>query len=260
MKRLLYLGIAVTSVYLAGCAVPETLYRADPVSKNTVWYSGLAFQTQTKDSVTVSVAFENELEGQLTFYVVVGNMGSRPVLVSPEEFHFTGNFVNILTVTDYNTMDVSSDTVSDLETVYAINPETELTKLDQEAAQANATYTNNSGINVAAGLLQLVGSVATIGQSKTREQRREEHRSARQIHESQEENEADYAGQMSSLAAQRNYWQNAALRKTTLFPDNAIGGKVRFNVVKGNGQLNMVVPIDSSNFRFEFSQKPIPPQ
>lgn len=260
MKRLLHIGIAVTSVYIAGCAVPETLYRADPASQNTVWYSGLEFQTQTKDSVTVSVAFENELGGQMTFYVVVGNMGSKPVLVSPGQIHYTGHYVNVTQNTDYVTMDVTFDTLRSVETVYAINPEKQLTRLDLQAAKANATYANNTGLNVAAGLMQLVGSVATVGEKKTREQRKEEHRSARRINESQMENEADYADQMSSLAAQREYWQNAALRKTTLFGGNAIGGKVRFYVMPSIGKLHMVVPVGSNEFEFEFSQSPIPPQ
>lgn len=260
MRRLLLVGVAVISIYLAGCVAPETLYRADPISQNTVWYSGLEFQTQTKDSVTASVAFENELQGQMTFYVVVGNMGSKPVLVSPEGFRYTGDFVSLVTGINYHTMEMYFDTLSETDTVYAINPERELTKLDQAAAQANATYTNNTGLNAAAGLLQLVGSVATIGEKKTREEQKAEDRSARQIRESQMENEENYAGQMSSLAAQREYWQNAALRKTTLFQGSAVGGKVRFNVVRSGGTLNMVIPVDSSAFEFKFIQTPVPPQ
>lgn len=254
MNRLLFVGVVLVTSYLAGCATPEILYRADPVPENTVWYSGLEFQTETKDSVTVSIAFENEFGGEMTFYTVVGNMGSRPILVSPEAIYCTGNYRDIRETTDFVTMDVTHDTLNDTQTVYAMDPEEELGRLDQEAAVEQARYINNTGLNAAAGLMQLIGNVATIGQKKSKEERHRERRSTRDLLESQRENEEEYFGNMSSLSAQRSYWRDAALRKTTLFQDNAIGGKVRFHVIPMYGRLSITVPIESESFQFQFSQ------
>lgn len=261
MKHLLLtIGPICIAVLFGGCAGPEMLFHASPVSGNTVWYSGREFVTETKDSVTVSVAFENELDGTMTFYVVVGNLGSRTLLVAPEKIYCEASYERLKTVTNYGTMDVSFDTLSRTDTIQAIDPEKELQGIDRQVAQANATYANNTGINVAAGLLQLVGDVATIGQKKTREELHREDRTGRSIAESQTNNNIDYSIQSSSLADQRGYWENAALRKTTLFQDNAIGGRVSIPVDQEARMLKLVVPIGSTTFTFEFKQRPLPLQ
>ncbi len=43
----------------------------------------MEYQTKTADSVIVTVAFENELNGTVTFYMIVGYQGSGNVLVVP---------------------------------------------------------------------------------------------------------------------------------------------------------------------------------
>lgn len=261
MKHLLlYAGTIILAGLFGGCAEPEMLYHANPVSENTVWYSGREFVTQTEDSITVSVAFENELDGAMTFYVVVGNYGSQCVLIAPENIYCEGSARYVKEVTDFETMAVSSDTVSETDTVYALNPETELQGIDKQAAQATATYANNTGLNVAAGLLQLVGNVATIGQNKTREELHREDRARREVAESQNNNNLNYSLQSASLADQRAYWEGAALRKTTLFQDNAIGGKVRVPVDQHARTLKLIVPIAGTTFSFEFNQRPLPLQ
>ncbi len=231
MRRLLLnAGIAVIAATFAACAGPEILFNTSPVSSNTVWYSGREFVTETEDSVTVSVAFENELEGVMTYYVVVGNLGSIPILVAPENIYYEGTYQEITQVSDFWTANISFDTLNGNDTMYAINPETALQGIDQQVAQANATYANQTGLNAATGLLQLVGDVTTIGQKKTKEELHREDEARRNLAESQASNNINYSLQSASLGDQRAYWENAALRKTTLFQDNAIGGRVRIPV------------------------------
>jgi hypothetical protein len=253
-------GTFVLAVLISGCAEPEMLYHATPVSDDTVWYSGREFVTQTKDSVTVSVAFENEFNGVLTFYVVVGNNGSQAVLVSPENINCAGSYHDVRAIYNSRTDVTRYDTVSSADTLYALDPETQLQGIDRQMAQANATYSNQTGLNVAAGLLQIVGDVATIGQQKSREEIHREDESRRSIQESQESNNVNYSLQSASLADQRAYWESVALRKTTLFQYNAIGGKVRIPAVSMAGVLNLFIPVGPNVFTFEFSQKPLSPQ
>ncbi len=257
---LFYAGTIILAGLFGGCAEPEMLYHATPVSQNSIWYSGREFVTQNEDSITVSVAFENDLDGAMTFYVVVGNYGSQSVLVAPEKIYCEGSYRYVSDVTDFETMAVRTDTVTGTDTVYALNPETELQGIDQQSARATATYANNTGLNVAAGLLQLVGDVATIGQSKTREELHREDRARRDVAESQANNNLNYSLQSASLADQRAYWESAALRKTTLFQDNAIGGKVRVPVDQHARTLKLIVPVGGNSFSFEFNQRPLPLQ
>ncbi len=254
---ILIIGAVALAAIFGGCVEPEILYNATPVSDDTVWYSGREFVTQTKDSVTVSVAFESEFSSTLTFYVVVGNNGSRPVLIAPEAVYCAGSYRDVRTISYYRTMDARYDTISAVDTLYAINPESQLQGIDRQMAQANATYSNQTGLNVAAGLLQLVGDVATIGQKKTSEEIRHENESRRDIAESQESNNLSYSLQSASLADQRAYWESVALRKTTLFQYNAIGGKVRIPVVNMAGTLRLFVPVGPNLFSFEFEQRPL---
>ncbi len=237
-------------IYLSGCMVAqETLYRADPVSKETIWYSGEEYQTQTKDSLTVSVAFEYELGGSMTFYMVVGNQGSGTVLVAPEKIYYYGTDVLI----DHFT----KDTTIKVDTAYAINPESQLTGINRQMAQANAAYSTNNNINAASALLQLVGDVATIGKNKTGEEQKEEEQNRHDLKKSERDNQATYSSTIDQLSQEKDYWLNATLRKTTLFPNTAVAGKVCFTVDSNLQTFKLIVPIDSAVIEFDFKQMPV---
>ncbi len=253
------MGGLIFAFLLAGCVPPEVLYDATPVSKDTVWYSGREFVTKSADSITVSVAFENELQGVMTFYVVVGNMGDVPVLVAPERIYYEGKYHRLSESYSEGGL-VYMEPTDGIDTTYAIDPEKELRGIDRQAAQANATYATNSGINAAAGLLQIVGNVATIGQKKSPEQRRQEDEATRDLKQSQEDNDINYSQETASLAGQRAYWENAALRKTTLFTGNAIAGKLRIPVTAGMSEFRLLIPMGTTEFSFEFEQHVLSPQ
>ncbi len=255
---LLTAGTICLTIYLTGCMVsPEMLYRADPVSNNTIWYSGEEFQTKTKDSLSVSVAFENEISGAMTFYMVVGNLGSDTVLVAPEKFYFYGPYQKVITTQDLRLGYTTRDTTSGIDTTLAIDPESQLAGINQQVAQANATYSTNNNLNAAAALLNLVGDVVTIGKDKTPEQHKDEKHQQHSLEKSEAENQADYESSMNQLSSQRDYWQNATLRKTTLFPNTAIGGKVCFRVNPYVQTFKMIIPIDTTTIEFDFKQKPV---
>ncbi len=251
------IGAFVMAALLWGCAEPEMLFHATPTAPNTVWYSGREYVSETKDSITVSVAFENEINRTMTFYAVVGNFGSDTVLVAPEKIYYAGHVNMIGPVTDYETMRVTYDTVNRTDIVHALDPESELQALDRQQAQASAAYANQTGLNSAAAILNIVGAVSTIGQNKTREERHQEERNRREVSRSQTENNENYSIQSTSIAEQRAYWANAMLRKTTLFPGSAIGGNLRIPVDKDAGSITLYIPIGATTFSFDFNQKPL---
>ncbi len=257
-KGLLIIGTALIAVQMSGCMVEtETLYRADPVSTNTVWQSGEEFQTKTKDSLTVSIAFENELGGALTFYMVVGNLGPDTVLAAPERFYFYGPYQKVSGRWIYQLGITEYDTSRGIDTTYAINPESQLAAINSQVTQANATYSTNNTLNAAAALLNLVGDVATIGKNKTEEQQRNEEHQQRSVEKSETENQINYESRINQLNNERDYWQSATLRKTTLFPNTAIGGKVCFPVNPYAQAFKLIVPIDTTTIEFDFKQSPI---
>ncbi|HEY9166831.1 MAG TPA: hypothetical protein VIS48_11775 [Candidatus Kryptonia bacterium] len=251
MKRACVVAI-LGLVSFAGCVEPERLFRDEPLADSTTWYSGKQFQAATSDSITVSVAFENEIQRTVTFYMVVGNESSRNFLVAPEKFYYTG----LAQVDD----PFSGEELERLDTVYALDPESQLMSINKQVAQANATYATQSGLNAASALLQLVGDVATIGQNKTDEQQQNEEDLRRSRAESQMQNEADYDSKLNTLSDQRDFWANATLRKTTLFPNTAVGGRISFPVDMDLTKMTLVVPIDTTTIRFNFKQVPLPGQ
>lgn len=262
MKYMLLIA-GVAAIAVGGCVEPELLFQATPVSNKTVWYNGSQYVSQTQDSITVSVAFLNQLESAMTFYVVVGNEGSKSVIVDPGKVFYEGEWVQLKDVTNYS--DVSElgavtakfDTLSGSDTVFAYDPETELQGIDKQVVQANATYANETSMNVAAGLLQVVGDLATVGKQKSAEELHREKEQTRSLAETQANNNLTYSLQSATLAQQRAYWENAALRKTTLFQGNAIGGRVRVRVDDRARTLKLFVPVGEHNFMFEFTQMPL---
>jgi len=99
--------------------------------------------------------------------------------------------------------------------------------------------------------------VATIGQNKTPEQRKAEAQQNRQLQSSEAQNQTDYDSQIQNLSNQKDYWENATLRKTTLFPNNAIAGKVIFPLDTSMTTFTLVFPVDTTSIEFGFKQSPV---
>lgn len=254
------ISAAALSVFLIGCEA-ETLYRADPVASKTVWTSGEEFQTKVKDSLTASIAFEDEIGGTMTFYMVVGNDGADTVLIAPENVYFYGMYERAVgahydpSITRY-----VYDSLKTMDTTFAIDPERQLAGINHQVAQANAIYSTNNGLNAAAALLNLVSNVATIGKNKTDEQQRKEEQQQRSVERSEVRNQANYESNVNQLSADKDYWQNATLRKTTLFPNTAVGGKICFPVDPKLQSFKIIVPIDTTVIEFDFKQSPLSSQ
>ncbi len=252
---LLSLGTVAMFMYLSGCAPQAFVYRVDPISSDTVWKSGEEFQTATKDSLSVSVAFEEELGGNMTFYLVVGNMGADTMLVVPEELYYCGTHPQYVWKNpSAEESFIGSDSPNISDTIHAVNPEGQILSIDRQMEQANAAYAANEGVNSAARIMQVVGDVAAIAKDKNETNVRQEDRANQSLNKSEAENEANYNATMKQLSDEKDYWQNATLRKTTLFPNTAVAGKVSFPLDRNLQSLKFIVPIDTTIFEFDFKQ------
>lgn len=259
-------GAIAFALFVGGCAEPEMLFDFTPVARHGVWYSGNEYVSETKDSVTVSTAFINEIEGTITFYVVVGNGRSEAVLVNPGQIHYEAGYMKLKLKTKYvltgdiEAEEVSYDTLRGIDTVYGYSPRSELQGINVQMARANATYANNNMLNMTGALLQVVGDVATIGHKETKEQRRQERENRRSLERSEATNNLSYSLESQSLAGQRSYWENVALRRTTLFSGNTVGGQVRMRVDDRATVIKLEIPVGGTNYVFRFRQKPLPGQ
>jgi hypothetical protein len=103
--------------------------------------------------------------------------------------------------------------------------------------------------------LGLVSDIASIGQTKTNE---EQHRRRYQMEKSDEEyarREYDHQQRINNLNNEKYFWQNIALRKTTLYPKQSVSGKVLFYHQPKAKYLLLKFSIASSNIKMWFKQE-----
>ena len=75
--------------------------------------------------------------------------------------------------------------------------------------------------------------------------------------ESQEEENVDYENDMNELNYEREFWKTEVLRKTTMHPEDVIGGLVFFEKDLYAEYFKIFINVNSSKFEFLYQQKKI---
>lgn len=204
--RLPFLILAVSMV---GCATPAPLVGLRPADPGFVWIAGRATIHKQQDDVRVAAAFEHQDGDTLAVRVEVENQGNETLEVGPSAVTFVTC--------------KGMDTPSCAEARRVISPERMLQWLDEQQSRNAADATNEATFQGTMLLLSAVGDVATIasgkGNSTTGLQ-------TSAIADSMEHGAARHESAAQSIAAQRQLWSNAALRRNTVFPGRGTGGLV----------------------------------
>jgi hypothetical protein len=158
-----WLTLAVSFIF-ASCA-PAPVLRLNPLASETKWIYGKEFARSATDDVEIAIAFESMDEAAIIFDVEITNLSGQPVLISPERFYY---------LSLASPQDTVSLAAASRQTSYAIDPEIKILDLDKKISRENASYATAAGIDAVGGLLDLVVSIATIGEEKTEREIKEE--------------------------------------------------------------------------------------
>lgn len=239
MKRFIpFLSILIlaTGCYTAQIA-QEPSIKAEPVSAHrTFWENGQLFAYQPKDSVIVSLAFNDYYNGEFIMDMTIDNQSSDTIFFDPQSAY----------VFRY-----SNDTLSEKRIYYAQNPELVLDSIDHRYLDQKKRIRRSYGLSALVFVAYVTAEVAGANADwdwGTMEAIRLTHDVA-QIGLDQTRVDAEHA--MYSLDFAGDYWSKGTMHKTTISPKSYESGKVHFKISYAD-LYKIYLPLEHNLYRFTF--------
>lgn len=244
-KIILPLILISLSFFITNCYVPpNSILKLKPETQNNDWYKGKEIATLDNDSVTIRISYDRSYNNDYLFDIGVTNNSEKPLLVEPEKFSYK--------------MIKGSIKLSDtLNIVTAKDPEIVILDLQKSNSLHQSNMETQSMIYSLGYFLQLAGQTKALVTGDVELSNRID----RQGHKMQEDpliDDIENNRISESLEASAYVWEILALRKTTLFKDESISGKVFFPATEMAKTLEFNFPIGNYNLKILFTQEVIP--
>ena len=235
--------IVVFPVLFSSCISSYKTYTFEtPDESVAYWNQGTAFQSQTIDSVTVELGYIKRMQQSYVFSITVSNGSEQAVYFDP----------SILYAHLYKNDSLMMDFVG------AVNPENKLLELDTRIKQEKARITRNAAFSVLGSVAGLAADVA-IKDSEENADKKEALRSANEtLGEIHAQSISAAELKLMNLYDWVPYWQESAIRKTTIFPGHYHSGDLHFNLNYAP-LIKITVPVGERWFEFTFLMKQIVP-
>lgn len=243
------------SLLLSACFAPRQVIRIAPEeSEKVFWHQGQAIAEVEENQILARAAYSHANRDYLVFDVEVFNESDRSCLLSPENF-------SLMTAQDLR--------------IRAANPEVEMFSMDMDASRREALTKNWA---IVGGVALVAGAVAVAASSDG-----EGATTNGYVDDSYDVVDAglDLAEGVSMVAwglsfrsdpvlsvspdvlpeiASYDFWQNVALRRTTIMPGASVRGLVAFpRKTATEGSLLLAVPLECAIFSFRFKQRNFQP-
>ncbi|MDP4192151.1 MAG: hypothetical protein Q8858_11335 [Bacteroidota bacterium] len=242
IKILSVFALFCFSLLQINCA-SAPVYRLQSEENSDEWYYGRKVITKEDNLASVKLTFEDASDGNYTFYLDVQNTSDQKFTIDPS---------NIYLETYKPQKDQEPLIIS---RIHALDPEARILKIDKEINSANSSENTRRGVSCFLSAVDLVGTVATVGEKKSKEEVEEKNRERENRQIADENAENDYDKKLNDLNNKRDYWQNDALRKITISPDQKAGGFITIPIAANALFLRVVVEINSSKYFFNYKQE-----
>ena len=202
--------------FFTACVMPQPVSRLVPLEENNKWWYGRQIiELPENDGVTMDLIFQKSTPQYLILDVSIQNRSDQTVLVDPLQFYM---------------VPLERDTLRSVAPpIVALNPEIVLLNLDRSESREIAEAQNSAYLEILSLTLDLASDISSIGEdedSEVRAQELEEREIRREDYEVEQVNR-DY--RLGSLDEQRDYWENASIRKTSLDPGYELKGSLFFS-------------------------------
>jgi hypothetical protein len=242
IKTLSAFALICFSFLQINCA-SAPVYRLQSEENSDEWYYGRKVITKEDDLANVKLTFEDAADGNYTFYLDVQNTSDQKLTVDP---------ANIYLETYKPQKDQEPVVIT---RIHALDPEGKILKINKEINSANSSESTRRGVSCFLSAVDLVGTVATVGEKKSKEEVEEKNRERENRQIADENAKNDYDNKLNDLNNKKDYWQNDALRKITLSPDQKAGGFITIPIANNALFLRVVVEINSSKYLFNYKQE-----
>ena len=240
---------------LISCFAPKPVMRFKPEETQTTWDKGKEFVSYKRGDYEVHASYYGNNEKYVIFDIEIVNNKGVEFLVAPEQIKmYTGAFDNLTQAVKYSEIPIN-----------AIDPEMELLKIEMENSKAEAAQKNAQvaavAIFAAAIPLAIVATSSDIKHNN-------ENNSQTNISNTElvdagvnialgatAISDMNNESQIISLNDNKNTWETASLRKTTLSPGYSIRGLVYFPIptlTARRVQFDVPTPSGVVTFKYNF--------
>ncbi|MEM6379707.1 MAG: hypothetical protein AAF705_16005 [Bacteroidota bacterium] len=236
---------------LNSCIAPREVVRIAPEqSENVFWHQGQAIAEAQQENIIARAAYSHANRNFVVFDVEIFNESNRPCLISPEDFSIT---------TQQNLR------------IKAADPEKEIFALEMDASRKEARTKNwaiAGGVTLAAAAV--VAAVATDGDDVVTDNLLGNNYNIVDATFDIADGVAMVAWGMTFQndrilsvdpevlpeVGSFAFWQDVALRRTTIMPKSNIRGLIAFpRETTTPGSLTLDLPLECTRFSFRFTQK-----
>ena len=229
MKNLFQPILFLLLLVFTGCST-QKFFDIEPENKDYDYYEGRKIITKSDADIEASLNYEFQEHGNFVFYLYVENNSDEYITVDPE------NIISLNTGDKFNK-----------EIVYAVNPETEIERIENKMEELDDSHAANVGLNC---LFATFNVVADIADGEGDDAIIDAGYWATEM-----ENEGrEYEYNSDKLAESKLFWENEVLRITTLYPNEEIGGLVFFPIIPDAEKLIIIIDIGEVEFEFPFRQ------
>jgi len=244
-QKIIFLSLIIlSSQFLANCYVPPApIFKLKPQTNNLEWYKGKEIATLTNDSVSVVISFDRSLNDDYLFDVDITNYSEKTLLVDPEKF----NYKTISGIKKQNELFTATA---------AKDPEKIILNLQKSYSQHKSKMETQAMMYSLGYFLQFAGQTKALVTNDVELSKHIDHQS----HKMKEDELVDDIQNQKiseSLNNSSYIWEILALRKTSLYPNESISGKVFFPVNESAQTLEFSFPIGEQELKILFKQEVI---
>ena len=243
--KIIFLFLLISSsFFLTNCYVPpNSILKLKPQTQNNDWYKGKEIATLANDSVTIRISYDRSLNNEYLFDIDVINNSEKPLLVEPEKFSYR--------------MTKGSIKLGDsLKRVSAKDPEIVILDLQKANSLHQSSMETQSMIYSLGYFLQFAGQTKALVTGDVELSDRID-RQGHRLREDQLMDDIKNNKISESLENSSYLWEILALRKTTLFKNESISGKVFFPATELAKTLEFSFPINNYELKILFNQEVI---
>lgn len=229
MNRVLLL-LFIACLFVTGCS-SQKFYTIEPAEKEFDYYEGRKVLIRKVANVDVYMNYEYRDHDNFVFYMFAVNNSEDRVTIDPSKI---------------NTL--QSGKVMKEVGIRPLNPEVEIELIRKGQAELNDSHAANVGMNCLFATFDVVADIAD-GEGE------EAAADAGYWVEEMEYEQDGYEYESNELAAHKLFWENEALRFTTLYPDEEVGGLIFVPVQHAADRINFLVEVNNTIIVYRFLQK-----
>lgn len=232
-KKFKILAATLFLLTLTNCS--SSFFSLSPDEESSLEYGRNKIEKEDKLAYS-SIMFEEQIEDDFIFYAAVFNKDQNEFIFDPSDIY-------------YKAYDEKKRPIN-REKIYAVNPEIEIEHLENDIIQRKQNHYSSTGLNIVFSLFDTIVDLTDDEDNDTEEVLQ----NMAIFSENQLNEEISYENDMGYLKANKEFWKNEVLRRTTLSEDEGVEGIIYIPIYENAKYIKLFIPIGESIHTYKFMQ------